>query len=331
MSQKELVTKYSISQSSVTRLINQIKTQNRSSQQSVNQSQISQSQNSENNQSNEELEETNFQSENNEESSTEDNEQSKEEILSSKSIQNQSKDEEDNNQQILDHTLINYLNKPNDSIEIQKNKREKQEKQPIVNPQPIIQQPPAIIIQKQQPIQQIELQDQGDQETEIKQFMVKIRKFIQYFNKEQSIFHIIGSNDFQQRQFISRLYLKNLEELKLIHKSIEFELLFSRSNSFVQDSIESSALFIERLLLTIDINVVGVYQELPQDEEFQFNMKMFLCENSNIASAKQILFLKFVKNYYKKYSQNKNNTTTELKQKLKEQANQDLLERFNKL
>ena len=40
---------------------------------------------------------------------------------------------------------------------------------------------------------------------------------------------------------------------------MEFELLFSRSNSFIQDSVESVALFTERLLLTIDVNVVGTF------------------------------------------------------------------------
>ncbi|KAL4463810.1 hypothetical protein ABPG74_005747 [Tetrahymena malaccensis] len=205
MTYQELAKKYSISKSSVNRIINQIKSQNSSTEQSVNQSQIS-----EQIQQEEDQETQNSEQEEIEETQTSD--QSEENINESQEeIQSQFKE----------------------------NKKEKvQTQNPIQIP---IQKP----IQNPIPIQTVEIQNSSsDDSQEIQNFMVKIRKMIQYFNKEQSIFHIIGSTDFQQQQFITNLYKKNLEQIQLIHKTIQFELMFSRSNDFIQRTAQKQQLLL---------------------------------------------------------------------------------------
>ncbi|KAL4436490.1 hypothetical protein ABPG74_003056 [Tetrahymena malaccensis] len=307
MTYQQLAKKYSISESSVYRIINQIKSQNSSPEQSVNQSQISES----------------FQQEESQETQNSEQEEIEETQISEQSITEKSADE---SQEELNNSLIDYLNekpKINDSVEIQRVKKEKvQIQKPVIQHQK----------QEIQPIQTVEIQNQSsDDSQEIQNFMVKIRKMIQYFNKEQSIFHIIGNTDFQQKQFITNLYKKNLEQIQLIHKTIQFELMFSRSNDFIQNSIETVAAFAEKLLLVAGIDVTGCFEEMKQDPEFDFYFKMMLCDNAYIANAKQIIFMKFIKNYYQKYQQNKLNFTKQNKPNLDEKVNAEILEKFNKL
>lgn len=92
-----------------------------------------------------------------------------------------------------------------------------------------------------------------------------------------------------------------LEEIKLMHKKIQFELLFSRSNSFASDTIEHVARFSEKALGFIGYDVSGVYDEMTRDPEFQFYLNMVICDFAYVPSATNILFLKFVKNYYSKF------------------------------
>ena len=51
----------------------------------------------------------------------------------------------------------------------------------------------------------------------------------------------------------------------------------------------------------IGFDVENCYSEMKNDKDFDFYLKLIICDNSFIPSAKQIVFMKFVKNYYLKY------------------------------
>lgn len=77
----------------------------------------------------------------------------------------------------------------------------------------------------------------------------------------------------------------------------------------------------------VGFNCVGAYSDMKSDPEFDFYLKMIMIDSSFYPSAKQILFIKFVKNYYSKYAQNKNNQT----QHLSEKVNDSVVEKFSDL
>lgn len=68
---------------------------------------------------------------------------------------------------------------------------------------------------------------------------------------------------------------------------------------------------------------------MKQDEDFQFYMNMLICDSSYIPSAKQIIFMKFVKNYYMRFNEGKKSINEKQKDKMKEKVSEDILAKFN--
>ena len=55
------------------------------------------------------------------------------------------------------------------------------------------------------------------------------------------------------------MYKKDLNQLTDIYIKLQFELMFSRSNNFIENTIETLAEFTEKLLLAGNIDVVGCF------------------------------------------------------------------------
>ena len=58
------------------------------------------------------------------------------------------------------------------------------------------------------------------------------------------------------------MYKKDLNQLTDIYIKLQFELMFSQSNNFIENTIETLAEFTEKLLLAGNIDVVGCFQEM---------------------------------------------------------------------
>ena len=161
------------------------------------------------------------------------------------------------------------------------------------------------------------------------QYMTQIRKYISFFKNEQSIKNIIGITDKQVNVFVKSLYNKDINTLKSICDMMKFELIFTKSQDYVHETIKTSLQYFESLLSYVGLDVVGCSDDMFNDDEFIWYLQMASCEINIQLEPSQIVLLKFMKNYYMQYHKNKTNKIID--KKLNKPANENIIEKYKDL
>jgi hypothetical protein len=109
--------------------------------------------------------------------------------------------------------------------------------------------------------------------------------------------------------FEKKLFLQNIDQLKVILENIRITLNLSRNQNIFNNCVEAGLRGFETISTYSGYDITGLTNELLNDPEFQMDLKIISCELdiSKYVNPKTSAFLKVLKKVYTKHQQNEMN------------------------